>query len=58
MKIDSNSNINKAEVYHQKSSQSRAPVTHPEAHGAPEMHSMKRPDTSIKDPKTILPVGN
>ena len=53
MKIDSNRNINKAEVYHQKCTQYGLPATPPEAHAAPEMHSWRNSDKLIKDATTI-----
>ena len=49
MKIGSNKNINKNEVYHKKSAKAQFS-------GAPETHLMKRSDKSIKYAKTIVPI--
>ena len=46
MKIGSNRNINKAEIFHQKS---QSPATQSKAHAAPEMHLMKSSDKPIKE---------
>ena len=54
MKICSNRNLNKTEVYHQKS---RTPPAQLEAHSGPQKPSMKRPDKSTEDTMTILPAG-
>ena len=48
MKIGSNRNINKAEVYRQKSTASWLGE-----HAAPEIHLMKRHHKSVKDAETI-----
>lgn len=58
MKVGSNRNINKAEVYHLTSSQSQSPSTPPEAQATPAMHSMKSSGKPRIDIVTILPVGN
>ena len=50
-----NGNINRSEVYHQKS---RSPAAQLKAYAAPEMHSMKSSDKSIKDAVTMLPASN
>ena len=34
MEVGSNRSIKKAEVYHQKSTKSRTPATHPKAHAS------------------------
>ena len=47
MKIGSNRYINKAEVYHKKSSIFRSLVTPTEAYATPEVHSIKSWDRSI-----------
>ena len=60
MKISSNRNLNKAEVYHEKSTKSRSLAAPPESvraqdatHSVPEMDSVQTTDGSTKE--TILP---
>ena len=57
MKIVANRNINKTEVYHQKSTQSRSPSTPIEVHAIPEIHSIKSSDKSTKGAVTMLHVA-
>lgn len=54
--IRSNGNINKAEVYREKSTQSQSPAT--PAKAATEMLLPKGLDKSIKNTVTISPIGN
>ena len=48
MKTGSIRNINKAEIYSQKST----------SLATPEIHSMKSSEKSIREKETILPAGN
>lgn len=54
--IRSNGNINKDEVYREKSTQSQSPAT--PAKAATEMLLPKGLDKSIKNTVTISPIGN
>ena len=54
--IGSNRNINKVEVYREKSTQSQSPAT--PAKAASEMLLPKGLDKSIKSTVTISPIGN